>query len=93
MTLTKENSNETICAYLMGRDGQRMRFYCPKTQMIFDASLCDCGAMVAHSNYIHIESIDNALHRALSAYFKVLDFNEFVGYDDDNGTETCEECA
>ena len=93
MLLTKDNTNEAIVGYLTGKMCKGMRFYCPKTSKVFDASPCDnCGTMTAHANEITIEFVDDNLHRALSEYYSVLDFVEFVGYDEDNGEETCEEC-
>ena len=92
MRLTKENSNDAICAALMGKLGKGLRFYCPKTQNIFEASPCDtCGVMSAHGGEIHIDHINDALHRTFSSFYKVMDFNECLGYDED-GNEVCEEC-
>ena len=93
MRLTSDNSNATICSALMGRVGSGMKFYCPKTNNIFVASPCEnCGSMSAHGGCIHIDVIDNELHRTLSAYYKVLDYNEVIGFDDD-GMEVCEDCS
>ena len=93
MLLTKDNSNEAIVGALMGKIGRGMRFYCPTTSKVFDASPCDtCGTMTAHANPITIEVIDEALHRALSEYYSVLDFNEFIGYDEETGEDICEAC-
>jgi len=93
MLLMKHNTNEAIVGYLTGRAGRGMRFYCPKTSKVFEASPCEtCGTMTAHANEITIEFVDEALHRALSEYYSVLDFVEFVGYDEDTGEDICEEC-
>ena len=89
MRIVASNSNETK---LLAAAKTGMRFYCPTTGNIFDASPCEnCGEMSAHGGSIVIEGIDAALHNALTQVFRVLEFNEVVGIDDD-GNEHCEAC-
>ena len=90
MILTKDNCDTAILGMIM-RSGYG--FYDPKTSKIFDASPCDsCGKMSAHGNEITIESISDALHRTLVKAFRLIDWNECIGYDDD-GNEYCDSCG
>ena len=89
MLLTKNNDNTTICTYLMKRG--TYEYYDPRAGVVFEASPCDnCGALAAHGDELTIEHIDGALHKALSAMYKVREWNESDFAED--GGEACERC-